>query len=134
MARGLVSVEPFDVVLTRLLAEREMTPHGLSVQLREQTGWGSSIALSKMTRGELVPGPEGIRHIARVLEVDPDVFAEYRLAVAREALDWREVGLEQALASLGELDVTPAPAGAELTGRVKRAERAIERALRELRG
>ncbi len=126
------STDPLRVVLEQLLAEREMTAHALSVEVREQTGWGSSIGISKIMRGELVPGPEGLRHIAAVLGVEPEVFAEYRLGVAREALDWREVGLGQALTNLGELDVEPAPDGAELAGRIKRAERALESALREL--
>jgi hypothetical protein len=38
--------------------------------------------------------------VARVCEVDPEFFAEYRLAVAMRELDPAEVGLEQALANL----------------------------------
>lgn len=128
-----MTAEPFNVVLARLLEERGLTPHGLFTRVREQTGWGSSTGFSKMVAGELVPAPEGIRLVAAALDVEPELFAEYRLGVAREALDWREVGLEQALANLGELDVDT-PEGTELAGRVRRAERSIEKALEQLRG
>jgi len=38
--------------------------------------------------------------IAKVCEVEPEYFAEYRLAMAMRDLDPNQVGLEQALANL----------------------------------
>jgi hypothetical protein len=40
--------------------------------------------------------------IAEALNVEPEVFAEYRLQARRHALDWRAVGLKNALRALGE--------------------------------
>lgn len=55
------------------------------------------------------PSAEVLEAIAAALGCEPDDFIEYRLAKARELLDERAVGLEQALANLEQ---APALAGA----------------------
>lgn len=46
------------------------------------------------------PSPRVLAAVAAALGEPPDVFPEYRLALARQQLDEREVGLDQALATL----------------------------------
>ena len=46
------------------------------------------------------PSMRAMELIAQACGVEPDYFAEYRLAVAMRELDPNEVGLEQALANL----------------------------------
>lgn len=99
----LMTTEPLSLVLTRLMAERDVSGAGVAKKLREKYDWGSAVAVSKMRQGELVPSIEGMRRLADVLEVEPEVFAEYRLAVVRESLDWREVGLDRAVKNLEAL-------------------------------
>ena len=95
------SSDPFHIVLVRLLAERDLTVHGLAKKCEER-GWGSTTGLNKVSRGEFTPGLEGMEVIAQVLGVPAATFAEYRLAVARDGLDPRAVGLKRALRNLGE--------------------------------
>lgn len=95
-----ILTEPFHVVYKRLLLERGITSYALARILRERYGWGSSPATSQIERGLLVPKLERMRQIAEVLEAKPEVFAEYRLALVREQLDWRAVGLEEAVRAL----------------------------------
>lgn len=99
----MAKADPFHVVFTRLLAEREMTPFAVTRATKERFDWGSAQTIASAARGELVPSREGMERIAAVLEVDPAVFGEYRLAVVREQLDWREVGLAKALKTLDGL-------------------------------
>lgn len=87
--------DPFGEVLRDLVAERGTTLRQVSIA----TGI-SYTGVYKASRGELVPKPPKIEAIARVLEVPPETFAEYRLQVAQDALDWRRHGLAKALKAL----------------------------------
>ncbi len=49
------------------------------------------------------PRPERIKYVAEALGVPPEEFPEYRLAKARELLDERHHGLDQALTNLAEI-------------------------------
>lgn len=50
------------------------------------------------------PTAATIADVARALGVEPEEFPEYRLAMAREMLDERVVGLDQALATLTQFE------------------------------
>jgi hypothetical protein len=53
--------------------------------------------LRKALAGEREPTPAVMEECARVLDIDPRYFVEYRLNEARELFDPRNVGLERAL-------------------------------------
>jgi transcriptional regulator with XRE-family HTH domain len=50
------------------------------------------------------PSAATLANLARALEVPPEEFPEYRLALARDRLDDRIVGLEQAMATLAAVE------------------------------
>jgi hypothetical protein len=56
--------------------------------------------INMLANGHDKPSMRAMELIARVCDVQPAYFAEYRLAVAMRALDPAEVGLEQALENL----------------------------------
>lgn len=62
----------------------------------------SSGLFRKAMRGERRPTPALMEAVAGALGVEPTCFAEYRLALARLALDEREVGVPAALAALDQ--------------------------------
>lgn len=74
--------------------------------------------------------PEGVRHrypspqtlaaIADALELPADSFPEYRLALARRALDERIVGLDEAVALLSEIERALGDRAVALAGRARR--------------
>jgi transcriptional regulator with XRE-family HTH domain len=80
---------------------REMTYRGLAEATRELDGKGLTHAhINMLANGHDKPSMRAMEMIARACEVDPDYFAEYRLAAAMRELDPTEVGLEQALENL----------------------------------
>lgn len=93
--------EPFAERLRRLARE-----HGTSLErifneaYDPETRGTSPAQMKKIMRGEREVKPHTIEAIATALGVAPDEFPEYRLALARQLLDEREVGLDQALATL----------------------------------
>jgi transcriptional regulator with XRE-family HTH domain len=56
--------------------------------------------LNMLANGHDKPSTRAMALIALACDIDPDYFAEYRLAQAMRELDPGEVGLEQALANL----------------------------------
>jgi transcriptional regulator with XRE-family HTH domain len=67
----------------------------------DSTGKGLSHGyLTQLATGAAPPLRGAMTLIARALSVEPEYFAEYRLAKARAALDERETPLEEALANL----------------------------------
>jgi len=56
--------------------------------------------INMLANGHDRPSMRAMELIAQVCAVQPDYFAEYRLAVAMRELDPTEVGLEQALENL----------------------------------
>lgn len=81
-------------------------------RIKEERGWVwpdfdrntqiSSNTARSLIEGKRVASLALMDHIASELGVDPNEWPEYRLAKARERLDERVVGLEQALKNLGE--------------------------------
>jgi transcriptional regulator with XRE-family HTH domain len=103
--RAVMSVEPstrpFGEAL-RVLMERDgLTYRGLADVTRELDGRGLTHAhINMLAKGRDRPSLRAMELIAGACGVDPDYFAEYRLATAMRELDPTEVGLEQALANL----------------------------------
>lgn len=93
--------EPFAQRLRRLAGERGMSLERVAHDAWDQDVRGTSPNLfKKVMRGERDLKPGLIEAVARALGVPPEEFPEYRLALARNTLDEREVGLDQALAAL----------------------------------
>ncbi len=80
---------------------RGLTYRGLAEEIRKLDGRGITHAhLNMLANGHDKPSMRAMELIAQACDIDPDYFAEYRLAVAMRELDPNEVGLEQALANL----------------------------------
>ena len=95
------TAQPFGDALRGLMGARGLTYRGLAEQIRQLDGKGITHAhLNMLANGHEKPSMRAMELIAQACEVDPDYFAEYRLAVAMRELDPNEVGLEQALANL----------------------------------
>jgi transcriptional regulator with XRE-family HTH domain len=96
-----VSDEPFGDALRALMAERGFSFRGLADATRGIDGRGMTHAhINMLANGHDKPSMRAMELIASACEVEPDYFAEYRLAAAMRSLDPAEVGLEQALANL----------------------------------
>lgn len=67
-------------------------------------GWVSVSYVGRLERGEKYPSMATISALATALDVEPTFFPQYRLAAARRLLDEREVGLDQALENLSEIE------------------------------
>lgn len=92
-------------------------------ELRKAKGWsrdrlsheafaidqkGTSGALiTGIERGTRRPSARTMAALADALDVEPTVFAEYRLAVARHVLDEERVGLDQAMKRLKASAIEP---------------------------
>ena len=78
-----------------------LTYRGLAEATRKLDGKGITHAhINMLANGHDKPSMRAMELIAAACEVDPDYFAEYRLAAAMRELDPAEVGLEQALENL----------------------------------
>ena len=81
--------------------ERSLTYRGLAEATRKLDGKGITHAhINMLANGHDKPSMRAMELIAAACGVDPDYFAEYRLAAAMRELDPSEVGLEQALENL----------------------------------
>ena len=96
-----ISDKPFGDALRALMAERRLSYRGLAEATRELDGRGMTHAhINMLANGHDKPSTRAMELIARACDVQPEYFAEYRLAEAMRALDPAEVGLEQALENL----------------------------------
>ena len=81
--------------------ERSLTYRGLAEATRKLDGKGITHAhINMLANGHDKPSMRAMELISAACEVEPDYFAEYRLAAAMRELDPAEVGLEQALENL----------------------------------
>jgi transcriptional regulator with XRE-family HTH domain len=97
------STKPFGDALRVLMDERGLTFRGLAQAIGEFDAKGITHAhINMLANGHDKPSVRAMRLIARACAVEPDYFAEYRLAAAMRELDPDEVGLEQALENLNE--------------------------------
>jgi transcriptional regulator with XRE-family HTH domain len=95
------STKPFGEALRALMDERSLTYRGLAEATRRLDGKGITHAhINMLANGHDKPSMRAMELIAAACEIDPDYFAEYRLAAAMRELDPSEVGLEQALENL----------------------------------
>jgi transcriptional regulator with XRE-family HTH domain len=96
-----MSDEPFGDSLRSLMDARGLTFRRLAELTREADGRGMTHAhINMLANGHDRPSLRAMELIAEACGVEPDYFAEYRLAVAMRELDPAEVGLEQALENL----------------------------------
>ena len=96
-----LSDKPFGQALRALMDERRMTYRSLARATQELDGKGMTHAhINMLANGHDKPSRRAMELIARAFEVEPEYFAEYRLAQAMRALDPAEVGLERALENL----------------------------------
>jgi transcriptional regulator with XRE-family HTH domain len=103
-----------------------MTYRRLAEITRELDGRGMTHAhVNMLANGHDRPSMRAMQLIAHACEVEPEYFAEYRLAAAMRELDPAEVGLEQALANLSAR--MRGPRRADATGAPTRAPRAKPR-------
>jgi transcriptional regulator with XRE-family HTH domain len=95
------SAKPFGEALRALMDARGLTYRGLAEAIRELDGKGITHAhINMLANGHDKPSMRAMELVAQACGVDPDYFAEYRLAMAMRELDPNEVGLEQALENL----------------------------------
>ena len=96
-----VSTQPFGDALRTLMNERGLSFRGLAEEISKIDHQGITHAhLNMLANGHDKPSMRAMELIARVCDVSPEFFAEYRLAVAMRELDPGIVGLEQALENL----------------------------------
>ena len=97
------SNEHFGDALRKLMRERALTYRGLADATREIDHKGLTHAyINMLANGHDKPSLRAMELIAQACDVEPDYFAEYRLAVAMRELDPAEVGLERALENLND--------------------------------
>jgi transcriptional regulator with XRE-family HTH domain len=95
------SDKPFGDALRQLMKARGLSYRSLAAATRELDGKGVTHAhINMLANGHDKPSTRAMELIARACDIEPDYFAEYRLAAAMRALDPAEVGLEQALENL----------------------------------
>jgi transcriptional regulator with XRE-family HTH domain len=95
------SDQPFGDALRALMGARGMSYRALAEVTRGLDGKGITHAhINMLANGHDKPSLRSMELIARACGVEPDYFAEYRLAAAMRDLDPAEVGLEQALENL----------------------------------
>lgn len=95
---------PFGPALQELMAERGLTFRALAEVTRGLDGKGLTHAyLNQLAKGHDKASLRAMELIAQACEIDPDYFAEYRLAAGMRRLDPDQVGLDCALANLSAL-------------------------------
>lgn len=87
--------------LSELRSERGWSRERLSHRSFLLGGHGTSVAhISAIERGERRASARTILSLATALGVPAESFPEFRLAMARQSLDEREVGLDEAMRRL----------------------------------
>lgn len=95
------SSEVFGDALRSLMSERGLTYRSLADATRALDGKGFTHAhINMLANAHDKPSVRAMELIAQACGVEPEYFAEYRLALAMRELDPAEVGLEQALENL----------------------------------
>lgn len=100
-------VVPLASRLRQLRADRGMSRSQLARQTVRVDPAG--VGLPEVTIKDLETRPRQAKAatmelLALALDVEPETFVEYRLAIARRALDERQVGLEAAAAMLSRTE------------------------------
>jgi transcriptional regulator with XRE-family HTH domain len=96
-----VSNKPFGNALRELMNDHGLTYRELAQRTRQLDGKGMTHAhINMLANGHDRPSTRAMELVAEACGVEPDYFAEYRLALAMRELDPDEVGFEQALENL----------------------------------
>jgi transcriptional regulator with XRE-family HTH domain len=96
-----ISTMAFGESLRALMQAGGLTYRRLAEATLELDGKGITHAhINMLANGHDKPSMRAMELIARACGVEPEYFAEYRLAAAMRELDPAEVGLEQALENL----------------------------------
>ena len=98
--RRMGSDKRFADALHEAIMEEEISIREFARRCVKRTGWGSHTTVNALLHARLEPSIEAMEACARTLNLKPEHFAEYRLAMARQQLDPRVVGLETALRNL----------------------------------
>jgi transcriptional regulator with XRE-family HTH domain len=102
------------------MLSRGLTYRALADSTRELDGRGLTHAhINMLANGRDKASVRAMELIAAVCRVEPDYFAEYRLAAAMRELDPAVVGFEQALANLNDRLV--ARRSADAAGQTRRS-------------
>ena len=105
------SNQPFGEALRALMSARGLTYRGLAETTRDLDGKGITHAhINMLANGHDKPSMRAMELIARACGVEPEHFAEYRLAAAMRDLDQRRV-------RIGPEEVDDRHAGRELPDR-----------------
>ena len=83
--------KPFHDALSELVIERGWSLRELARRTNKEIpgDWGSSAVFSKYMKRADPPSTPALENIAKALRIDPRHFIEYRIDLARKALDWR---------------------------------------------
>jgi transcriptional regulator with XRE-family HTH domain len=96
-----LSDKPFGDALRALMSECALSYRSLAVRTRLLDGKGMTHAhINMLANGHDKPSLRAMELIAQACDVQPDYFAQYRLAAAMRELDPERVGLERALENL----------------------------------
>lgn len=97
--------QDFATSVKQLAAERGLSVAKVGYQAYDPSIKGTNPDTFKsVMAGRRIVTPTLIEAVAQVLDVPPEEFAEYRLALARRQLDEREVGLADALENLQRVE------------------------------
>ena len=97
------SREAFPAALSKLLIENEISGRELA-RRTGALGWGTGASISFLLNGHLAPTIDAMEAIASALQIRPEFFAEYRMAVIRRDLDPARGGFAKALRTLDEVE------------------------------
>lgn len=97
--------------LQKLMDERDVTYRDLEkatkragrVNKKGATGL-SNVSINMLATGRLAPTIESMEILAAALNVDPNIFADYRLLLLRNQLDPRVAGFEAAVSTLRRIE------------------------------
>ena len=81
------------------LTYRELADRIRAVDYEENRGINYA-TLNLIVNGRDQPSQRVMKLAARAFGLEPDYFAEYRMAKAMAELDWRRVGFDEALRNL----------------------------------
>jgi len=98
--------EPLSRALPALMRERGLSYRALATRTREHASDGPGVTsghLANLVSGRSRGSAPVLELLAAALDIRPEYFAEYRLAVLRRSLDERAVGFDAACRRYSEL-------------------------------
>jgi transcriptional regulator with XRE-family HTH domain len=107
----MVPIEPYWQRIRRLREARGLSrpdlsllAGGVSREMLQAIETDPARLTEAQRQRQRYPSPTTLARVAKALDIEPDEFPEYRLALARNRLDDRVVGLDQALATLDAVE------------------------------